>query len=50
MYRTTSRANTGWSGDINPYVDAPGTSSAVSTEDTPAMASAGPMSTERTRA
>ena len=37
MYRTTSFANTGWSLEIRPYVNFPGTSSAVIIACTPAM-------------
>ena len=48
--RTTSRANTGWSAEMRPYVAAPGTSSAVTTHATPAMASAGPTSMDAMRA
>ncbi len=48
--RTWSLANTGWSALISPYVGRPGTSSAVSTVETPGIASALDTSIDTMRA
>ena len=50
MYRTTSKANTGWSSLMSPYVNCPGTSEAVMMASTPVTFHAFDKSMETIRA